>query len=69
MTTNNAYELAKPFIDKAEQDADPYMVIHFSREEDFYKGWHEGMDIGDALLVIKHLVNHFKIDKELLAVM
>jgi hypothetical protein len=66
MTTTECKNLITPFCDRAEKQNDPYLIVHFSRQEDHYKGYHEGMDAVDAMIVIKHLVRHFKIDPLLL---
>jgi hypothetical protein len=50
-----------PFIKAAEKDTDPYFLVHFSRENDRYEGYHEGMDEFDARIVIKHLMEEFNL--------
>ncbi len=66
MTNREAKKMVRPFIRKSKTDNDACMVVHFSRSEDQYFGLKEGMDIGDALLVIQDLIRIFKIKKELL---
>ena len=48
----------------------PYLFVHFSREDDNYKGVTSSqMDIGDALIVIDHLMEQFGINGEAVAAM
>lgn len=66
MKVTEAKTQLMPFIEAAKKDNDPYFVCHFSREEDKYRGYHEGLDIGDALIIIKELVDKFGIDPKVL---
>lgn len=66
MTTKEALKESKPFIDKCDRDGDPYLIVHFSQEDDYFKGIHERMDFMDATIIIKKLIKHFKINKEIL---
>lgn len=66
MTDKECEKLITPFTSKADKDNDPYLVVHFSREQDYFKGYHERMDSLDAMIVIKNLVNYFKINEILL---
>lgn len=67
MTINQSNELLTPFIEKAKIDGDPFLVCHFSREQDRYAANHKYMDAFDAMIVIKELVKHFGINETLLS--
>lgn len=58
MKISTGQELLQAFINEAEKDNDPYYLAHFSREEDKYSGYHEGLDKMDALILIKQLMGH-----------
>lgn len=61
--------LLQDFIDKAEKDKDPYFVVHFSRKDDYFMGYHERMDEGDALIVVKNLIEIFNLSPDVIALM
>lgn len=50
------------FEDACKKDNDPFLVVHFSRDEDKYDGRHDGLDFADALIIVGHLCNHFKLN-------
>lgn len=62
MTTQTSEKLVQPFIDKAQEDDDPYLVVHFSRQQDELFGVHAGLDKMDAQIIIKQLVKSFDFD-------
>lgn len=66
MTTEQSEDLLRPFVAQAKKDGDPYVVAIFSREEDRYCCGHDGLDQLDAMILIKGLVKHYKIDELLL---
>lgn len=68
MKKPTAQKLLKPFTDQCEKDKDPYLVVHFSRKDDYYSGFHE-LDTLDAIIVIKEIVKHCGINREALALM
>lgn len=55
----------KKFIRNCDKDNDSFLIVHFSICEDTYKG-HFNIDFADALIIIKHLLEHFNIDKRAL---
>lgn len=59
-------EALQPVIDEYNKSGDPYLIVHFSRADDYYYGCNDRMDFADALIVIKYLVEFFKIDREVL---
>lgn len=59
MTKNKAAELLKPFIDECVKDTDPYFVVHFSRTDDYFSGFENGLDFLDATIIAKQLVKQF----------
>jgi hypothetical protein len=63
MKIKEGEKLLQPFKDECKNSVDPYLVVHFSRDEDKYDGTHEFMDQFDAMIVIKDLLNEFKITK------
>lgn len=54
------------FIGQANRDKDPYLLVHFSRNEDKYMGYNDHMDLGDALIIIRELCSQFNIEKKAL---
>lgn len=66
MKISDGEQRAYDFMQKAKEDGDPYLVCHFSAEEDKYNGFHGGMDKLDAMIVIKQLVKDFDISSTLL---
>lgn len=66
MTTKEQREIIRPFISRCDKDGDPYLLVHFSRENDYFEGTHNGLDFLDAIMVIKELVKIFGINKEVL---
>lgn len=61
MTQEKARELLDPFIKESVHDTDPFFIVHFSRCEDAYKGYHEGLDTFDAIIVVKNLIKQFNL--------
>ena len=39
------------------------LIVHFSREEDYYTGLHDGLDKMDAVIIIKQLMKDFKFNE------
>lgn len=68
MEKNKALNLLKPFTTQCEKDNDPYLVVHFSRKDDYYSGFRQ-LDKLDAIVVIREIVQHCGIDREVLALM
>lgn len=53
----------KSLQNKIEKDKDPFMFVHFSREEDHFNGITSNeMDSGDAIIILKYLLNRFDIN-------
>jgi hypothetical protein len=69
MKTSTGREILNPFIEQAEKDKDSYLIVHFSDEEDKYVGYHNHMDLFDAVIVIKDLIKSHNIPVNLLAMM
>jgi hypothetical protein len=67
MTIRDGKKMIGDFVIRAERDGDPYLIVHFSRIEDEYRGYDNGMDQADALLVIQQLVRAHEINPEALA--
>ena len=44
-----------------EESGDPYLLVHFSREEDKYIGDHSGLEMMDAAIIVRQLVKEFGI--------
>jgi len=57
-------KLIKPIETACKRDNDPMLFVHFSRERDAYSVMGFGMDYGDALIVICHLVERFALSTE-----
>jgi hypothetical protein len=67
MKNDTVLKAFKPLQKKMEKDSDPYLFIHFSREDNHFKGLTStDMDMADALIVINHLVSRFKINRKAL---
>lgn len=50
----------KPLQLEMEADKDPYIFVHFSREDDWFGGFtSKDMGYSDAEIIIKHLANKF----------
>jgi hypothetical protein len=65
MTISQGEEKLRPFIEQARKDDDPFLLVHFSIVEDrFYT--HQKIDNGDALLIIRNLVNGFNLNPDAL---
>ena len=56
--------LIKPIIDICKRDNDAFCAYYFSREQDRYSGGSEGMEGGDALLIIDELIEKFNLDRQ-----
>ena len=70
MKNETALKQFKTLQVSLEKDKDPYLFVHFSQEDDHYKGvTSKDMDIGDALIVIEHLMEQFGINGEAVAAM
>jgi hypothetical protein len=67
MTTKKGKELMLPFAEAAKKEGDPFFACHFSREEDQFLGLHDGLDMGDALILVNYLIDTFNIERILLA--
>lgn len=46
------------------RDGDAVLLVYFSREQDQFRGVDLGMDLGDALIVIKCLAKRFDLHRE-----
>lgn len=57
----------RAFIKMADADSDPYLLVHFSREEDKYTGLDDRMDPMDALVVIRELIRIHNLSPEIIA--
>lgn len=66
MKTKDFKTLIKPIAERLDKEKDPYLMVHFSREDNYSHGVHEGMDKLDAMIVIKELVKKCKINETLL---
>ncbi len=51
--------LLSDFTNLCDADKDSYFLIHFSKEEDKYAGYHERIDWADARIILKHLIKEF----------
>lgn len=70
MKNETALSKFKPLQLQMEKDKDPYLFVHFSREEDAFKGVTSNrMDGADAIIVINHLINRFNLSAEVIAAM
>jgi|GEM_PF-961298 len=68
MKNEEAYKAFEPLKEKMDADNDVYLLVHFSRSEDTYKGYQsDKMDGGDALIVVQHLIEHFKLNPQVIA--
>ena len=66
MTCEHALEIVADALAPAREDSDTYLYVHFSREEDAYQAIQHRMDAGDAMVVIRNLIEAFGIDPALL---
>lgn len=64
MNIFDARQKAAAFVTQAEAEGDVALAVYFSRESDMFCGFEAGMDAGDALIVIKHLVRIFGLDAD-----
>lgn len=69
MTITHGEMALQPFIEQADKDTDPYLCVHFSRQEDKFMGYHGRMDEGDALIVIKELIKFFNLSPDIVALL
>lgn len=69
MTNEHFFELAKPATDKSTQDGDPFLICHFSREQDKFKGVTQDMDAADAMIIVSHLIAEYGLNPEVIAAM
>ncbi len=69
MKNTEFFDQVNPILEKAIGEGDAVLTIHFSREEDYFRAGHGGMDAGDALIVINRLIEEFELSKPVLAVM
>lgn len=69
MKIKEGEKLIKSFVENCEKNSDPYLVVHFSKEDNHFQGTHDFMDSFDAIIVIKNLIKEFGIDKRILAKM
>lgn len=60
MTIKQGEALLSNFITAATINSNPFLIAHFSRQDDQYRGYHEGLDRLDAAIIIRELVQHFK---------
>lgn len=59
MTRKRAKKMLEPFMKKCGKDSDPYYLVHFSRVDDYYSGFEEGLDFLDATIIARQLVKSF----------
>lgn len=66
----DAREVVERFASEHEEsirrDGDAVLCVYFSKEQDRFRGFDLGMDVGDALIVIKCLVERFDLSREAL---
>jgi hypothetical protein len=67
MTIEKGKVLLQEFKQHACIDTDAFFVIHFSRQEDRFEGDFENMDGGDAMIIIKRLIQNFNLNAEVVA--
>lgn len=63
MTIEKGKQLVQSFIEQTDKDTDPYLIVHFSREDDRFNGLHERLDKMDAQIIIKQLIEFFDFDE------
>lgn len=61
MTTQQFRESIESVVTRAEADGDEVMAVYFSVEEDKFIGVHTEMDGGDALIIIRYLMDEYEI--------
>jgi hypothetical protein len=62
MKISDFTEWVTPLTDTLEKDGDPYLLVHFSKEDNAYTGLHDGLDKYDALIIMRQLATHFNMD-------
>jgi len=63
MTNDKAKKMFSKLRFAMEYDHDPYMFVHFSREQNHILGLDSlELDSLDALVIIRHLINKFDLD-------
>jgi len=60
---------ARPIETACERDNDAMLLVYFSRKQDSYSVMASGLDFGDALIVISHLIGKFGLSPEAIAEM
>jgi len=55
--------------EQAKREDDVLLVYFFSRDEDCYEGATMGMDAGDALIIIDHLIKEYGLSYEAIGAM
>jgi hypothetical protein len=61
--------LVQRLDDLCDRDGDVFLMFYFSRKQDRYQGWLNGLDAGDALIVIDELVKKYNLNVDVLAKM
>lgn len=69
MTIEEAKQAYRPIEEACRKDDDAMLLVYFSRRQDSYAVMASGIDFGDALVVISHLIGKFKLSPEAIAEM
>lgn len=67
MTIHQFEQYARDITRRAKDGNDACLLVYFSREDDRYVGMDEGLDSGDALIVIRELVTNYGLDPQVVA--
>jgi len=59
MTKQKAADLLTPFINECTNCGDPYFVVHFSVDDDYFSGFENKLDFLDATIIMEQLVKQF----------
>lgn len=68
MTNEKAMQLLQRFIEDCKKEKDCFLVVHFSRSEDKFRGV-DNCDWADTVIVVNELKNRFNLDYEVLHAM
>lgn len=69
MTNEQFFEQIQPTLDKSKESGDPFLVCHFSRKQDRFKGINCDMDAADAMIIVSHLIAEFGLNSKVVAAM
>lgn len=69
MNIVKGHKLLMDFINQCRQDKDPYFIVHFSKIDDKFIGYSDGMDQADVLIIIDNLISSFHLDRSVIATM